>query len=51
MKRKEGNDTNGGEPPAKRVACDVDVRDSFRKGLFEPDVLRDYTQAYATSKP
>lgn len=51
MKRKTENGHNSDSRPEKRPASGKDVRQQFRKGLFDENVLKQYTEEYAKSQP
>lgn len=55
MKRKtDGRDSLGGkdQPESKkRALSSEEAAARFRDGLFEPSVLKDYTEQYAQSAP
>lgn len=51
-KRKHDSESNGSTGRAKRrLLSDDEARASFRDGLFDEKVLKDYTQEYADSQP
>ncbi|OCL09933.1 hypothetical protein AOQ84DRAFT_10135, partial [Glonium stellatum] len=49
MKRKNDAPANG--KSKKRALSDDEAQRNFRKGLFNPEVLKDYSQQYAKSAP
>jgi hypothetical protein len=49
MKRKNDAPANG--KSKKRAISDDEAQRNFRKGLFDPKVLKDYSQQYAKSEP
>ncbi|OCK82090.1 hypothetical protein K432DRAFT_380733 [Lepidopterella palustris CBS 459.81] len=49
MKRKNETPANG--KYKKRAISDEEAQKHFRKGLFQPKVLQEYTQQYAKSEP
>ncbi|KAF2707722.1 hypothetical protein K504DRAFT_383158 [Pleomassaria siparia CBS 279.74] len=49
MKRKSETRLNG--KSKKRAISDDEAHDNFRNGLFDTEVLQDYTNAYASSQP
>ncbi|TGO12816.1 hypothetical protein BTUL_0082g00620 [Botrytis tulipae] len=57
MKRKADTQSNGQngksilKKRAKKALSDEDARKSFRKGLFDKEVLKKYTKEYANSEP
>ncbi|KAF4624651.1 hypothetical protein G7Y89_g13519 [Cudoniella acicularis] len=57
MKRKAESQSNGRngkgilKKRVKTMLSDEDIRKSFRKGLFDKDVLEKYTKSYAKSEP
>jgi hypothetical protein len=50
MKRKSETPANG-KLAKKRAIPDEEAHNKFRKGLFDGDVLKRYTNYYATSQP
>ncbi|KAG9228785.1 Oxoglutarate and iron-dependent oxygenase degradation C-term-domain-containing protein [Amylocarpus encephaloides] len=54
MKRKAESQENGKSALKKRsktILSEDDVRKSFRKGLFDKDILKSYTKEYKKSEP
>jgi hypothetical protein len=49
MKRK--NEASGNRKSKKRAISDDEAQDNFRKGLFDSNVLQEYTDFYASSQP
>lgn len=49
MKRKSEAPANG--KAKKRAISDDEAHANFRAGLFDTEVLEDYTSYYATSQP
>ena len=49
MKRKNDAPANGRSK--KRAISDDEAQRNFRKGLFDPKVLKDYSQQYEKSEP
>lgn len=49
MKRKNDAPPNG--KSKKRAISDDEAHGNFRKGLFDSNVLADYTSYYAASQP
>lgn len=51
MKRKHNDSAPPNGKPKKRALSGDEAKGRFRKGLFDSEVLQDYTKSYADSEP
>lgn len=51
MAKRKNESSRNGQVKKKRAISDEDAHNNFRAGLFDGEVLKGYTECYATSQP